>query len=445
MMRRPTGSPGAVIKSIRKKSPAFRAGLRAGDQIIQISGHPVEDLLDVQFNFEEGDTELVVDQQGRIKQLTLSVPEGCNAGWTFEPLQVSTCHCKCTFCFVSQLPKGLRSSLYLKDEDYRFSFLYGNYLTLVGMRPADLERILRLRLSPLYISIHATDPKIRGQLLGIKNAPVLPQLQELLAGNIELHGQIVVAPGINDGQALIDSIEQLRKFAPALNSLAIVPVGLTSFRTKLQPLRLMTSDEAKLILKYIKVIQSQMLEKHGTRWIYPADELILLAKKPIPATRYYEQFVQIENGVGMARWTIDQARQALKEPTESTFTDRCILWVTGRSAYPVLSSLAAKIQAKLPHLTIKVLEVENQLLGKSVTVAGLLSGRDITDAIKGYLGNNNSMTFNSVYLSPDCINNDGVLIDDFTPLRIEKECKTPVRVFDGDWISMLTRQRVRKS
>jgi putative radical SAM enzyme (TIGR03279 family) len=436
---------GVKIAEIQPDSPAHRAGLQAGDRLLELDGRTLEDVLDLRFYLEAREVALKVQRCETKFEVTLDLAEEADPGWEVEPLQVRSCHCDCKFCFVQQLPAGLRSSLYIKDEDYRFSFLFGSYLTLVGFTAHDLERVLRLRLSPLYISIHATDPFVRGRLLGLKRAPILPQLEKLITGGIELHGQIVLVPDHNDGEILQRSLEDLRELYPGLASLSVVPVGLTGHRLYLEPLRLLDCRDSLAALTQIWEVQDRMMTSTGCRWVYPADELLLTAGQPIPPESDYDDYPQLDNGVGLIRWTIMQAEEALSDLPATFPQSRRLLWVTGQSAYPILMDLAARFTSQIAGLHIEVLAVTNHLLGESVTVAGLLGGKDMTEEIIEYMRTMPAGEVVEVYLPPSCLNPDGLLLDDWTPARMSTEIGLSVAAFDGNWWAMITGEEVGES
>jgi putative radical SAM enzyme (TIGR03279 family) len=358
-------------------------------------------------------------------------PVGEAPGWKLEPLKLRSCHCNCIFCFIDQLPETLRKPLYLKDEDYRFSFLFGNYLTLAGMNSRDYQRIFDLRLSPLYVSIHAVDPEIRGKLLGIGKAPVLPSLKRLIDGGITVHGQIVLVPGANDGNVLQQSLDELLVFCPGLASLSVVPVGLTRHRKDLPEIRLVSTEEAQKTLEIIRAVQNKALKSHQIRWVYPADELLISAGESIPPDDYYDDYPQIENGVGLIRLLEESADACLKHPPVLQEKVKMV-WVTGVSAAPYLKRLAGKFAECINGLKIDVVTARNHLMGESVNVAGLLAGEDIYKSIQDYSARTSEQA-DVFILPPDCLNADGLFLDDWNVMELEERLKTAVRVFDWQW------------
>lgn len=428
---------GIKILSIQSDSPAHRAGFAPGDLLLRVDGFPLEDALDLLFYLDEGEFQLDVMRNGSLIRLPLMKNPSENPGWDLEPMQTRTCRCNCVFCFVQQLPDGLRPSLYVKDEDYRFSFLFGNYLTLFGLKPRDLNRILRLRLSPLYVSIHATDPVVRGNLLGVKYAPILPVLQNLLRGGIKIHGQIVLVPGINDGVVMKNTLRDLFPLRKGLKSLSVVPVGLTMHRGKLTAVRPLNKTDALAALETIESFQNVSLRDGGGRWVYPADELLILADEEIPSDEYYADYPQIENGVGLVRWTIREAEKWLQNAPASLAEPRRILWVTGCSAFPILESLTDRIRHRIRNLEISVIAARNRLLGESVSVAGLLSGGDILAAVQERLSPRELAGLDHIFLPPDCLNSDGLFLDDLTEEHLSRCLGVPVSAFDHQWRRMM--------
>ncbi len=307
----------------------------------------------------------------------------------------------------------------------------------MGLSGRDLERIFRLRLSPLYVSIHATDPGVRGRLLGLKSAPILPRLQRLIDGGIEIHGQVVVVPGINDGDTLKETLKNLRPLYPGLASLSVVPAGLTKHRDGLPSLPLVDRETALKMMNIIVDFQDAMLSDNGSRWVFPSDELLLKTGAEIPRGDYYENYPQIENGVGLIRCTLDDASDALNRFPGTTSSPGRIIWVTGRSAQPILEEIAENICERVAGLEVKVLPIDNRFLGDCVTVAGLLCGADIKASLDSFLKQHSETAFTKVFLPPDCTNPDGKLLDDIPVEELSTSLGVPVEVFDGRWERML--------
>jgi len=369
---------GVKIESILPQSPAYIAGIKAGDKIISINRHPVKDVLDLMFYGDEEFLKIIIERDGR--KLSFNIhKDALPLGIEVEPFRIKRCINKCLFCFVEQLPKGLRKSLYVKDEDYRASFLYGNYITLTNLTQKDYERIKKLRLSPLYISVHATDPEIRNVLLGNYEAPpIMLELKKLAKMKIRMHTQIVLCPEINDGKILEKTIIELHKLYPYVSSIAIVPVGLTKYhKNGLIPV---TKDKAEEVIKIIEIFQKRFRKKHGISFVYLADEFYIKAEKPFPSLNIYDDLPQIENGVGMVPLFMNKTAK-LKIP--SAKLKKRFVTFTGTSFYPYLSQFIEKLKKK--NIPIDVYPVKNSLFGETVSVTGLLSGEDIIKSLASYI------------------------------------------------------------
>jgi putative radical SAM enzyme (TIGR03279 family) len=371
---------GVLLASVLPGSPAARAGLQAGDRILTVDRQPVEDALDLAYAVAEDVFTLSV-QRGR-KRFTRHLERQPGEPWggMAEPPALKRCGNRCVFCFVDQMPEGLRPSLYIKDEDYRHSFLFGNYVTLTNLKSRDLERIKQLHLSPLYISVHATDPQIRLRLLGRKQAPpILPILQDLVSAGIQLHTQAVICPGWNDGAVLKRTVGDLAGLYPGVASIALVPVGLSAHRQNLATLRSANRREARAVLDQVSRWQKQFLRQHGTRLVFATDEWYVRAGRAMPRDAAYEDYPQIENGVGIARQFLEETRQALTRLPRGV-SPRRILIPNGKLSAGLVRR-ALKPLKKVKGLDFKVIAVPNRLFGPQVTVTGLLSGQDILAAL----------------------------------------------------------------
>ncbi|NIP44303.1 MAG: DUF512 domain-containing protein [candidate division Zixibacteria bacterium] len=393
--------------------------IRPGDKLVSINGHEINDLLDYRFHSADEELKIVVEKpDGSRASFKYDTYEHGPLELEFEPDPIKRCKNRCIFCFIHQLPKGLRKSLYVKDEDYRLSFTHGNYITLTNLSEQDFRRIIEMRLSPLYISVHATDEELRKYMLGKSNIPpLITQIKRLVDAEIQLHTQIVVCPGINDGVHLTKTVADLASFYPELQSVAIVPVGLTEHRERLPKLDPVTPENAWEILDQCDNLQKKYLHELGTRFLFPADEFFLLTERPIPPKKCYEDFPQIENGVGMIRRLMSARklpRMKLKRKMKATIA-------TGRLAAPILEQVLAEKLRGVANFEYKILPVENCLMGSSVTVSGLLGGEDFYRGLRAAndLGD-------MVFLPPNCINDDGLFLDDWTPSMLEKKMKLPV-------------------
>lgn len=419
------------ILAVAAGSIAAELELEAGDVLLAINGAPLRDLIDLRLG--EGQEELFLEvrkQDGTIWDLELEKDAAEPLGVEVVHPAPAQCGNQCLFCFVHQLPKGLRQTLYVKDEDYRFSYLYGAYVTLSNIGEEEIARILQQRLSPLYVSVHASDQQIRTRLLGRAAPPVLPQLQRLIAGGIELHTQIVVCPGINDGVVLEQTIADLAALAPGVRSLAVVPVGLTGHRRNLPVLRIPTRDEAAAVLDRIAHWQHKLLTTCGSRLVFAADEFYLLAGRPFPPLEDYETLPQIENGVGLIPLFRAEGEEVLRS-AEPLSLPR-LTTVTGASFAPELTDFVARLNAVCGS-ELTVVPVVNHFFGGEVSVTGLISGRDIVAALQG-------RELGEILLLPDVLLRDGeeVLLDDMTPDDVARELGVEVRIVEAHPWGLLT-------
>lgn len=388
-MRKP--KPAAVIASVTPHSLAFRLGLQPGDRIVKINGQRIPDL--IAYQLAEAQEHLVLEvekENGEYWEYEVEKAETEGLGLSFQAAVfdgIKRCHNRCLFCFVDQMPRGLRSSLYIKDDDYRLSFLQGSYITLTNLTADDWQRIHRLRLSPLYISVHATDPEVRRRLLRNRRAgDLLAHLQRLAAWGCHFHAQAVLCPGINDGPVLEKTIADLGAFWPHLQTLAIVPVGLTGHRALLSPLRLFSSDEARAVLEIVHAAQRQFLEDYGSRLVFAADEFYLQAQEEFPPLEAYEDLLQLENGVGLWPLFKTEFQQALykfkaagrhrEDPCPGHYTV-----VTGTGAAGLWTELRHMFTKVFPRIELAILPVTNHFFGPEVTVTGLVTGVDTQRAL----------------------------------------------------------------
>lgn len=415
---------GLVIESITPGSIAAELGLEPGDRLLAINGHPVRDIIDYHY-WCEGDNLLmdIEKPDGTVWECELDLSDDSQAmGLIFQPPKPAHCRNKCLFCFVHQLPKGLRKPLYVKDEDYRLSFLYGNYVTLANISRSDVRRIKRQRLSPLYISVHATDPDLREKLLGKQGImPILEVMKSLADSGISMHTQIVLCPGINDGEQLMKTISALVDLHPQVASIAVVPVGLTSHRRGLPLLTPVTAEYAASFIAEWQPQMGRLARELGAPFLFLADEFYLKAGAPFPPISTYGDFPQLENGVGMVPLFRREADRVLKRSHRVISGSASI--VTGYSAFPVISEFLARLGEKTG-LSLRPVAVESRLFGPSVTVAGLIAGRDIIEALKGEDMSGDLVIVPDVMLKEG----EGIFLDDLTPGDIERELGVHVAV-----------------
>ncbi len=417
------------IRTVSENSPAAELGIEPGDDLIELNGHVISDELD--FAFYNVDEPLSLTFQRNHKRFTKKLRHRWpgDFGAVFAEMVFRRCGNRCLFCFVDQNPRGLRPALYFKDEDFRLSFIYGNYVTLTNASPKDLQRIVQQRLSPLYISVHALDEEVRHRLLGLRRGDrLLEKIRFLSDHGIQMHGQIVLCPGYNDGAVLHRTVEQLSRFYPAVQSVAVVPVGLTRHRTALPKLQPVTKKIARQTLQHLEEWAGQFKKSRNVWWIYAADELYLRAGFPMPDSSRYDDFPQIENGVGMCRAFIQSLHQA-KRGFKKRSRVKKISLVTGLSAAPLLEEHLLPRLAAMENLSPRLYAVQNQFYGRRVTASGLLVGQDIYRQLRGQpLGE-------IVYLPPNCLNHDGLFLDDWTVDKLEQALG--VRVYQSSHISDL--------
>lgn len=376
------------IADVTKGSYAHKKGINSGDILKLINGNAIEDVLDYQFYIAEKKLVLsLVDNKGKQKKVSITKKdENDEVGLIFSDYLMDeqrSCVNNCVFCFIDQMPKGLRDSLYFKDDDDRLSFLFGNYITLTNVTQREIDRIKDMRISPVNVSVHTMNPKLRVKMMRNKNAgESLKFLKDLAAFGTKINTQIVLCPGINDGEELRFSLTELSKLYPSVESIAIVPVGLTCHRDGLYKLNAFTEETAKQAIDIIDEFNAHfMYDNNGYRLAYASDELYLIAKREIPSKEYYGDFNQYDNGVGMIALLKDEFIDALSSCEFDLLSNRRVTIATGVAAYPLLSELSALACEKYEKLNINTVMVKNKLFGESVTVAGLLSGGDIMEAL----------------------------------------------------------------
>lgn len=415
---------GVAVESVAAGSPAERAGIAAGHRILSVSGKPVLDLLDLHFFTSRKSFRIRwADTSGGIVEKTFN-PGGAWLGIFPEPIRVKRCVNRCIFCFVHQLPRGLRKNLYIKDEDFRLSFLHGQYVTFSDVTEEELRKIIRYRLTPLYISIHTTDDRLRRRMLGNQGiADIAPVIRRLVDEGIVLHGQIVVCPGINDGPELERTLRTLIDFRPGLATVAVVPVGLTAHREGLQPLRPVCREDALATLSMLSKIRREAGDIDGEPFAVAADEYYLIAGKRIPGTKSYGSFAQIENGVGLLRQFKDGA-DALFSRKRWEKADEGGMVVTGMSPFEHVKRFLGEFTRRAAAHFVPV-PVKNVLMGKSVNVTGLLTGRDILAALK------KRAAAGRIYLPSVTLRDAGdMFLDNLSPEDLSRETRSEIRVFD---------------
>ena len=417
-----------VITSIDPRSPAERAGVRVGETLRAINGHTVVDVLDYRFYGYDSETTLTLEQDGRERTVTIRKEEGRDLGLNFETYlidQMHTCANHCVFCFVDQMPPNMRPSLYIKDDDERMSFLLGNYTTLTNLSEREAQRIIDLHISPINVSVHATDDALHCKMLGNKQASrSLEYMRAFGKAGIVMNGQIVVCPGWNDGEALRQTLSDLMEMNFA--ACCLVPVGITKYRKGLAKLEPVTKETAGAIIDIAEEFGAKALAQRGTRMFFCADELFLKAERPLPDEEYYEGYRHLENGVGLLRSLEEEFLSALKyaeleeEPAPFTIA-------TGVAAAPFLTELVNRAKEKFPCLQGEVIAVKNDFFGHTIDVAGLLTGQDIAAQLKG------KMTGSRVLIPIHMLRHgETVFLDDYTVERLSCELGVPVQVSGAD-------------
>lgn len=406
-----------TIQAVEAGSPAAEAGVTAGATLVSVNGQPIQDALELRFAETASRVVLVWrDDGGTERRSIIRKPDDLALGLEVDPLKMHACNNKCAFCFAHQNARGMRRALYFKDDDYRFSFLNGNFATLTNLTEADTARIIAQRLSPLYVSVHATDCALRRQLLGNPNAPdVLAQIARFAAARIAMHTQVVLCPGLNDGAQLAKTLEDLASFHPFVETVALVPVGLTQYREKLPVLRSPDADYARALLRWAEPWRRRFRQDLGTRFAFPSDEFYLLAGRPFPSGQSYEGYPQLGNGVGGCRKFLDEFRRLTGTLPAAMAPARSASVVTGTLAVPVLADAVARLN-RVRGLRVDLIPVANTFFGGSVTCAGLLTGTDIRrtlDQERGRVGD--------VVLIPSVAFKDeeDILLDDVTLADVE--------------------------
>lgn len=416
----------AIIRYIEKTSP-FRKKALPGDDLVAVNGVPVRDFLDYMYQTALGVTDVTLRRDGKILHIVLNdVAEA--PGFEFENYLMDrqrSCKNKCIFCFIDQLPDKMRETLYYKDDDFRLSLLYGNYVTMTNMTDEDVERIVRMKVSPFNVSVHTTDPDLRVRMM--KN-PAAGKCFELMQrfrdAGINLRGQIVLCPGWNDGEELDRTLNDLKTLHPQLSSVSVVPVGLTRFRERLEPLRTYTPEECREIIKQVNAFGDTCVKELGTRLVWPADELYLKAGMALPDFDYYEEFEQMENGVGMIA-SFEREMDDLLSFIERPFTRPIrVSTVTGKIAEDFIRRMVGKIGEKYTDLKCSVYGIRNDFFGEDVTVTGLVTGQDIIAQLQGEdLGD---------YLLIPCVMlRDDKFLDDISVRDVEKALHVKVKVTDN--------------
>ena len=406
------------IASVDPHSPARKAGVRPGETLTHINGHPIVDVLDYKFYAYDPRLELTLtEENGGSRTLRIKKEEGEDLGLNFETYlmdRARSCANKCIFCFVDQMPPGMRDTLYFKDDDARLSFLMGNYMTLTNLSQREIQRIIDLRISPINISVHATDPELRTAMLKNPRAGECLSIMERFAkAGIEMNCQVVACPGVNDGPALTRTMEDLGKLHPAVTSVAVVPVGVTKFREGLCHIEPYTKEQAAALIDQVETFARAFLQEHGTSLVWCSDEFYLMAGRKLPEKAYYEDLDQLENGVGMLRLLLHQAAMGLEEEEPEQIEPFSI--ATGLSAAPFVQEIVDNARKQCGNIKGTVYPIVNRFFGETITVSGLITGTDLIEQLRG-------KDLGGRLLIPDNMLRAGeqVFLDDVTVEQVEQ-------------------------
>ena len=423
-----------TITQVQEKSPAARKKIAAGDVLLRMNGHEIEDVLDYRFYLFEPKLTLELETPKGPRTVRIRKAEDEELGLEFETYLMDkqrSCRNHCIFCFIDQLPPGLRDTLYFKDDDSRLSFLFGNYITLTNLTEHEVERIIAMHISPVNVSVHTTNPELRCRMMNNRFAgESLKVLKRLADAHIDLNAQLVLCPGYNDGDELTRSMEDLAEYYPSLQSVAAVPVGLTRYREGLTPLRLFTKDEAADVIDRMNAMNERMLREHGVRLFYPSDEFYLLAGREIPPADEYGDFLQLENGVGMWALFWEQFKDALSACDETPRGTRMTL-ATGKLAAPLMERCVALAREKWPNLCVEVACIRNDFFGETITVTGLITGGDIKKQLSGRCGEMLLIPSSMLRREGDCF------LDDMTVEELAQDLHTRIEVTGGGGADLL--------
>ena len=375
------------IKGVTSGSIADKKGIKAGEKLIAINSHPIRDVLDFRFYMCEKNLTLTLDK----REVKIKKGEYEDLGLEFDTYLMDSqksCHNKCIFCFIDQNPHGMREGIYFKDDDTRLSFLFGNYVTLTNVGDEELDRLVKMHISPVNVSVQTTNPELRCKMLSNRFAgKILEQMKRLSDGGLDLNAQIVLCRGVNDGAELERSLRDLEAFVPSLKSISVVPVGLTKYRRGLYPLEPFTKEDCLGIIEQVEKIAHEFMKKHGTRLVFLSDEFYLKAGLDIPDGDYYEGYPQLENGVGMIRSMsedIEDEIEWLRESEEIPFdVKKRVSIATGKASFNFISGIVEKIKKIWYNIDCNVYCIRNDFYGENVTVSGLLTGGDIINQLKG--------------------------------------------------------------
>lgn len=426
-----------IVDKVLPGSIAEELEIEKGDVLLKINGHKIEDIFDYQYYTQDEYIEVLIRKpDGEEWLLEIDKEYDDDLGISFENGLMDdyrSCHNKCIFCFIDQMPKGMRETLYFKDDDSRLSFLQGNYVTLTNMSDEDVDRIIKYNLSPINVSFQTTNPELRCKMLNNRFAgQALEKAWKLANAGIIMNGQIVLCKGVNDGDELDRSIRDLSQYAPTLESVSVVPVGLSKYREGLYPLEPFTKEDAKNVLSIIKKWQDKIYQEHDIHFIHASDEWYILAEEELPEEEQYDGYLQLENGVGMIRLLLNEFEEGLEKLDKdiangkldiSKYKNKTVSLATGRLAYQFIDKMAKQLMEKIPDFTINIYDIRNDFFGEMITVSGLLTGRDLLAQLK-------VKELGGKLLLPQNVLRSGetVFLDDMTLEQLEKALQVPIDI-----------------
>ncbi|MDE5825417.1 MAG: DUF512 domain-containing protein [Lachnospiraceae bacterium] len=420
-----------VVEKVAPGSIADELEIEAGDTLVEINGKKIEDIFDYQYYIQDEYIEVLVRKpSGEEWILEIDKEYDEDLGITFENGLMDdyrSCHNKCIFCFIDQMPKGMRDTLYFKDDDSRLSFLQGNYVTLTNMSDEDVDRIIKYHLSPINVSFQTTNPELRCKMLNNRFAgQALEKAWKLAMAGITMNGQIVLCKGVNDGAELERSIKALSAYLPNLESVSVVPVGLSKYREGLFPLEPFTKEDARQVLSVVHKWQDMLYPQYDVHFIHASDEWYILAEEELPEEERYDGYLQLENGVGMLRLLMNEFQEAfdeLKITKGVEIASKELSVATGKLAYPFISGMAGQIMAAYPQLMIHIYPIRNDFFGEMITVSGLLTGQDLLTQLKGQALGDKLLLPQNVLKSGET-----VFLDDMTLAELEKALQVPIDI-----------------
>jgi len=424
-----------IIVKVLKNSIAEEMDIEPGDELLTVNNSEIMDYIDYKYQISDDMVILEIKKKdGEIWELEIEKEYDEDIGIVFEnPLMdnIRVCSNKCIFCFIDQMPKGMRKTLYLKDDDTRLSFLYGNFITLTNLSDDEIDRIIKYRISPIKVSVHTTDSELRKYMMGNnKDIDILKYLKKLIDANITVDCQIVLVRDVNDKEQLTKTINDLSKLHPGLRSVAVVPVGLTKHREKLLELKPFDKESAQEVVAQVTSLQNTLIKKIGTRFIFIADEFYILSGNNFPAYEAYEDFDQLENGIGMCRLFKSQVEEVLKNVKYQKILKDEVTFVTGAAAYELMVELSEMIMSRI-NVKINVVKIINNFFGDKITVSGLATGKDIIEQLKG-------KDYINLILPRNMINDNLCMLDDMVIEDLERELNTKVEICDVDGKALIS-------